>query len=87
MFRVSAGRLDETKYFNDELYGCAVDGNRILHVMAFDETEAIMPGNCMEDFDRLDDFHNAKRCFILRLAGGARQLDHPHGCPHLQDKE
>ena len=55
MFRVSAGRLDENKYFNDDLYSCAVDGNRILHVMAFNETEAMMSGICMGDFDCFDD--------------------------------
>ena len=65
MFHVSAGRLDETKCFNDELYSCAVNGNRIPQIMAFDETEAMIPGGWMNDFDRLDEFHTAKRCFYL----------------------
>ena len=67
MFRTSAGGHDETKDFNHELYSCAVDGNRILHVMSFNEGEAMITGNCMEDFDRLDEFHNAKGCFYLKF--------------------
>ena len=55
MFRISAGGLNETKYFNRELYSCVVDGNRILHVMIFNEAEAMISGDCMEDFDRLVD--------------------------------
>ena len=87
MFRISAGGLDETKYFNRELYSCVVDGNRILHVMAFNKAEAMMSDDCMEDFDRLvDEFHNAKSCFISSLAGADMQLDLLHGCHHLHEK-
>ena len=65
MFRVSAGRLGEAKCFNDEMYSYAVKDNRILHVTSFNETEAMLPGGCVDDFDRLDEFHNARRCPYL----------------------